>query len=310
MKAVISRIIGILLALVIFSGVFSVLSELLPYRDFRLQMVWDDIYGERDIDCLFVGSSHVYTGINPDVVAQMTGLDTVLLSAGVQTMAETYYSLEEVLKYETPQYVFIDLYGMYKEFIQGDNFMNIDCMKLSALKLSLAKAVFPDTPKVDIAFPLVREHSNWKEFENVKNNYYMLKYPPENTDGYSGIDTVMKAETAEYFENLRYDDKKITLREEDVKYLRKIKELADSKGIDLRFIMIPWFKGYTDKINYQSLMSSIGEVIEFTDYTGQSDTIGLDYTHYIDEKPSDNQHLNTVGAEIFTKYLVKSENLA
>ena len=311
MKSLIFKIFAVILSIVIFISVCIPFSELLPYRDFRLQMVWDDIYGSSNIDYIFVGSSHVYTGIDPFLIEELTGRKTVLISSGVQTLAETCYSIEEALKYQSPKAVFVDLYGLYKKFDRQDNFMNADCMRLSPTKIKLAKShAFSEVPVIDVAFPLVREHSNWKEWDNIKHNYMMIKYPAENTRGYSPLDSVMPEETAEYFENLQYDDTEISLDPEDVKYLHKIEDLCKKNGCEARFFMVPWYKGFADKINYKSLTDAISSEIKFTDYTlSGGNIVGLDHTFFIEEKPSDNQHLNRTGAEIFTKYLVETQGM-
>ena len=308
-KGVVSRVICIAVSLLIFSGVCLHLSQYLPYRDFRLQMVWDDIYSGEDIDYLFVGSSHVYTAVDPFVVEDMTGGKTLLISSGVQTMAETCYSIEEALKYQSPKIVFVDLYGLYRDFSDRDyNFMNVDCMRFSHTKIKLAYSAYSEASPIDVCFPLIREHSNWKETDNIEHNKMMLEYPAENTKGFFGIDSVMPDENVEYFEKLSYDGAEFTLREKDVKYLHKIEEICKDRGVDVRFVMLPWYKGFADKINYQSLMDAIGNEIEFTDYTyACGEEMGLDHTFFIEEKPSDNQHLNIKGAKIFTKYLVETQ---
>lgn len=311
MKKIISGIIAAALSVAIFIYVCSSLSALLPYRDFRLQMVWDEIYGSSEIDYLFVGSSHVYTGVDPFLIEELTGKQAVLISSGVQTLSETCYSIEEALKHQSPKAVFIDLYGLYKEFDRQDNFMNVDCMRLSPTKLKLAVSpAFSEVSVVDTMFPLIREHSNWKEWDNIKHNYMMIKYPAKYTAGYSPIDSVMPEETAEYFANLEYDSFEIKLKDEDIKYLHKIKKLCEDKGCEARFFMVPWYKGFSDKINYKSLTDAISREVEFTDYTVPAgDIVGLDRTFFIEEKPSDNQHLNKAGAEIFTRYLVETQGL-
>lgn len=306
-----SRIIGIVLSLLIFCGVCFRLSDYFPYRDFRLQMVWDDIYYGMPVDYIFVGSSHVYTAVDPFVIEELTGEKSLLISSGVQTMAETCYSIEEALKYQKPKAVFVDLYGLYRDFSDRDyNYMNADCMRLSPTKVKLACSAFPKTNVIDVLFPLVREHSNWKEQKNIEHNDMMIKYPAQNTKGFSGIDSVMPEDNVRYFEELAYDGSEFTLRENDVKHLHKIEEICEDAGVEVRFIMLPWYKGFADKINYQSLMDAIGKEVEFTDYTyACGEELGLDHTFFIEEKPSDNQHLNVNGAKIFTKYLCETQGL-
>ena len=118
----------------------------------------------------------------------------------------------------------------------------------------------------------------------------------------------MPDENVRYFEELPYDDTELALRENDVEYLHKIEEICEKAGVEVRFVMLPWYKGFADKINYKSLMDAIGKEVEFTDYTVVcGEKLGLDHTFFIEEKPSDNQHLNVNGARIFTEYFCEQE---
>ena len=155
---------------VLFAVCFHWLSGLIPFVDLRQSRVWQDIYQNKNtVSYAFFGSSHVYCGINPMQIQQQTGKKAVLVSSGMQTLTESYYCMEEVLKYQTPEIVFVDLYAAYKEFAEI-NYTNLDCMRLSPSKVRLAREGFSDTRLIDALFPLIREHSNWKEFDNFQKN--------------------------------------------------------------------------------------------------------------------------------------------
>lgn len=292
---------------ILFVLIFQYLSRLIPFVDVRQSRVWQDIYeNQNSISYLFLGSSHVYCGINPMQIQEKTGEKAVLVSSGMQTLTESYYCLEEALKYQKPKAVYVDLYGAYKEFTET-NYTNLDCMRLSFTKVKLVREAFADTRLIDGLFPLIREHSNWKDFENSKTNIEN-KHPKSPYEyGFSGIDSVMTEEQYEGIVNWEQNDSPILLREADIRAIEKMKALGEKKQVRIVFILIPWLDEFTERINFGSFLGEVNRatggvlVLSKEEY----EKLGLSRETFIEDKISDNQHLNLRGAEIYTDYLIK-----
>lgn len=287
---------------------FHWLSGLIPFVDLRQNRVWQDIYQNKNtVSYAFFGSSHVYCGINPMQIQEKTGKKTVLVSSGMQTLAETYYCMEETLKYQKPEIVFVDLYGAYKEFTET-NYTNLDCMRLSLTKVRLARAAFSDTPLIDALFPLVREHSNWKDFDNLKQNIEN-KHPDSPYEfGFSGIDTKVSEEQYQGYLSMEYRPEPFVLRAQDEEMIQKMKELGEKQGVQVVFLLIPWLEEFTKTIDYDSFLSEIdraaGGAVIITEEEYRR--LGLSRDTFIEDKASDNQHLNLQGAQRYTDYLIQT----
>lgn len=294
---------------VLFAVCFHWLSGLIPFVDLRQSRVWQDIYQNKNtVSYAFFGSSHVYCGVNPMQIQQQTGKKAVLVSSGMQTLTESYYCMEEMLKYQTPEIVFVDLYAAYKEFTET-NYTNLDCMRLSPSKVRLAREGFSDTRLIDALFPLIREHSNWKEFDNFKENMKQ-KHPESPYEfGFSGIDTKVSDEQYQGYLEMAYNPAPFVLREQDEEMIQKIRRLGEKKQVKVVFILIPWLEEFTKTMNYDSFVAEIsraaGDVLTLTEEEYRS--LGLSRDTFIEDKVSDNQHLNVEGARRYTDFIIRRE---
>lgn len=297
-------ILFILSFLIFFSFAFYGLNRVIPFVDLRQRAVWDDVYHGK-IDYAFLGSSHVYCGVDPLLINARTDENSILISSGIQTLTQTYYNLYELLDYQSPKVVFVEMYGGYREFDQG-NFTNIDCMRFSLNKIRMAQDVFPDTFILYSLFPLLREHSNWKNFDNLMANINYDK--SEYNLGFSGIDTKVSDDQYDGYLEMEQDYSEFVMREADVTAIEKMIDLCAEKDVTLKFIMIPWIREFTERINYTSVVDAINKTIapyELLDFMGGDyDKMGLDRNYFIEDKISNNQHLNIDGAGIFTNYLL------
>lgn len=292
---------------VLFVFVFQSLSMLIPYRDPRERRVWHEIYeNPNSVSYLFVGSSHVYCGVRPDVIEQKTGKKAMLISSGLQTLEESYYSAEEALKYQHPETLYVELYGAYKTF-EKENYTNLDNMRLSPAKVKLVRTGFSDISNIDALFPLIRQHSNWKDFDNIKDNFEKkyLTIPFEN--GFSGIDSSMPDDEYQGYLDMEEDKTPFVLKESDRKMIQKFKKLGEREHVRIVFFLTPFLDEFTEKIDYGSFLKEINQetggvfVLSRQEYYG----IGLSRETFIQDKVSDNQHLNLRGAELYTEYLAE-----
>ena len=67
-----------------------------------------------DVDIAFVGSSHVFMSMNPQMIYDDTGMTSVNLSTSSQTIKGSYWLLKAFLKDHHPQIVFLDVMPNYR----------------------------------------------------------------------------------------------------------------------------------------------------------------------------------------------------
>lgn len=72
---------------------------------------WTAIHGNTDTyELIILGSSRAYTAYNPNVLDSITGLKSFNMGTSAQDIAETYYMLKELLEYQKPEFVVLDLF--------------------------------------------------------------------------------------------------------------------------------------------------------------------------------------------------------
>ena len=67
---------------------------------------------EDTIDAVFVGSSHVYCGVNPAILWEDYGYSTFDMAVSGQSKEVAYHGMVELLKTQSPKVVFVDLYAL------------------------------------------------------------------------------------------------------------------------------------------------------------------------------------------------------
>lgn len=71
---------------------------------------WEDIQNpmESDPDILFLGNSHIYTSINPEIINESTGLKVEILGSASQNSIITLSNLEIALRYKKPKCIILE----------------------------------------------------------------------------------------------------------------------------------------------------------------------------------------------------------
>ncbi|MCC8066310.1 MAG: hypothetical protein LIO94_04320, partial [Clostridiales bacterium] len=130
---------------------------------------------EKDtVDVLFMGTSHVYSAIDPMYIYENSGITSYAISAGAMRFDLTYTVLQEALKTQSPSVLFLDMSAVhYKEQVEEERIHPI----LDQLPWSLDKLDFilnsgnEDLTVLDALFPLFRYHSRWDELEEQDFRY-------------------------------------------------------------------------------------------------------------------------------------------
>lgn len=74
-----------------------------------VQNKWNDIKdSQAAFDIIILGSSRGDSGYNPTIIDSITGLKSYNMCSGSQNIAESYYILKEVIKYQQPKMVVLD----------------------------------------------------------------------------------------------------------------------------------------------------------------------------------------------------------
>lgn len=139
------RLLGIIAAGILFLFVCRILNFLYVEEDERARIMWHNFYEqEENIDYICVGSSHVYSAVNPEILTQKTGQNYYNMATGGQRLRESYYIIKEADHRHRLKGIYLELYfvpsiegqGNYDDFHTiSSGWKNLDYRKLSFDKL-------------------------------------------------------------------------------------------------------------------------------------------------------------------------------
>lgn len=291
-------------SVIIISLIFARLGNVLAANYDGNQSMISFYQMERDtVDVMFYGSSHIYTGVNTAELWDDYGIAGYNLAGSVQTLWNTYYNIEETLKYQSPQMLVVDLYGILiqDEYRASSNVIkNVSSMRFSLNKI---KNVWNSVPHEEFlsclaSYPLthdsyreVKQGNYDREINNIGGKWYK---------GYKPSYGVTKYNTLPKLENIQ--EKKMPT-EKNIKYLDKITQLAQKHQIQLAFIIVP-YEGITDEerklYNWVKDYAEENDIL-FLDGNLNLAAMGFDpVTDYAEAS-----HLNYYGSCKFTEYLGK-----
>lgn len=252
------------------------------------------------IDIVFTGSSLVHAGISPMVLYRDFGITAYDRSNSSQTIALSYYTVEEVIKRNKPELIVADVGFIYESpnFIdEGASRKSLDNMKWSTTKYNAIKAMLGEEESfIDYVFPILRFHSRWNDLSGEDLKYWFYK-PTVTANGqllqFDKNEDYLDYNPYKLDENRVADDK-------NIEYLQKICDLCKQSDVQLLLIKMPCVQGnWSTAINNQIIDLAEKNNVIYKNYTDDFDTFSFDiFEEYVDP-----QHMNSIGAEKFTNAL-------
>lgn len=117
-------------------------------------------------DVVFIGDCEVYENFSPDLLWREYGIPSYIRGSAQQLIWQSYYLMEETLKYETPKVMVFNVLSMKYGEPQSEayNRLNLDGMRLSRQKLAAVRASMTEEESfLSYLFPLLRYHTRWNE---------------------------------------------------------------------------------------------------------------------------------------------------
>lgn len=322
------RLIEVAAACILFALVCRVLNFLYVEDDERARIMWHNFYGQdENIDYICVGSSHVYSAVNPEILAQKTGENFYNMATGGQRLRESYYIIKEASHRNELKGVYLELYFVPSMEGQG-NYDNLDAISGGWKNLDYRRASWdrldtffhlnPPEYYISAALPFTRFREHLWDVDWIYSIQKNKKRPEYRNYQYGWNSENSKTEYTEkgYFyhtqemENpcLHTEDvpKSMGMTEEAKEYLRKIIEYCQKKGIPITLFQAPVYKLETMSYeNYDDYTSSVKAVAE--EYQVSYCDFNLVKEEYLPIQELryfvDTGHLNANGAELFTNFL-------
>lgn len=252
-------------------------------------------------DVMFYGSSHIYAGVNVVDLWDDYGIAGFNLAGTMQTLWNTYYNMEETLKYQSPKVMVVDLYGLLieDEYYGSSNVIkNVSSMRFSLNKM---KNVWNSVPHEDVltylaSYPLTHDscteltQGNYDETVNSLGGEWYKGYKP--TYAVTAYDALPQIDA---------NPEAVLPTEKNREYLDRITALAKEHQIQLVFTVVP-YAGLQEKD--QSLYRWAQE------YAEENNILFLNGNLYLEEMGFDPatdyaeaSHLNYNGSCKYTAYL-------
>ncbi len=265
---------------------------------------------EDTIDAVFVGSSHVYCGVNPAILWEDYGYSTFDMAVSGQSKEVAYHGMVELLKTQSPKVVFVDLYALtYKGAgdIEGNVHRNLLCLPTSPNSVGLLNDYLGTEDEESrkkmgdyfFRWPIVhtryRELQKWDYIEYPANEFLRGESMSTRTGAVDlstiGNNPVQPAE----------------LSEKNLEWLNSLKELSEKENFRLCLFLAPCCLSDEGQAMVDGAKLYAEENgITFMDFSRNKEVLTLNgETDFVD-----NAHLNINGSKKLTDYLGKwlSEN--
>ena len=246
-----------------------------------------------DHDVIFVGDCEVYENFSPDVLWNEYGITSFIRGSAQQLIWQSYYLMEETLKYETPKVMVFNVLSMKYATPQNEayNRLNLDGMKFSLSKWKAVQAsMTEEETMLSYLFPLLRYHTRWSELsgEDVK---YLFHRDILSDSGYLMNVEVRPAANvpkgkplADYqFSEVCYE------------YLDKMVELCEKHGVQLVLMKAPSLYPYWyDQWEAQMEEYAAEKGVSYINFLELTEEMGIDFNT---DTYDSGLHLNLYGAE-------------
>ena len=294
-------IIGILAVLLTFTALWLLQRLLVPKYQTGIvegSMVEEYYRDKSNHEVLMVGDCEVYENISTIRMWEQYGITSYIRGSAQQLTWQSYYLLEDALRYETPKVAVFNVLALKYNKPQSEayNRMSIDGMRWSKSKVGSIKASMTEEESfVDYVFPLLRYHSRWSELTKDDFKYMFKKNLVTHNGYYMRVDTLPQDEFPDPPPLPDY-----TLGDKAMGYLQKMVDLCKEKGVELVLIKAPteyphWYKEWDEQVAAFAEKNGI----KYINFIPLQENVGLDMSK---DTYDAGLHLNTSGAEKMADY--------
>lgn len=255
---------------------------------------------ENSIDVLGIGTSHLYSALNPAVLAYYTGLSSYDFAGQCQPMEITYTYLEEALKTQKVQLVILDIFALSEEAtscqVAGAYRTSIQDLKPSKEKLAAYKNMY-DHNLLENFFDVALYGDRLANLD-FKNLNQIFEHDADKYFGYTPVlpysDIIWDRPAFEAQEAIMPNNRRLAA-------FLKIVKLCQDREIPLLVIKTPYYISQEDANIYRYIWDYCEDNgINYIDFNYLTDE--LDYQYELD---GDLWHATVPGSYKITQYLAQ-----
>lgn len=300
MKQAIKSVLFIVTTLIL----VSIVSEILQLKS--RTPVMDEFYRQdkNEIQVVCLGASHIMQAMSPMTMYKNHGITSYTFGTGNQLIESSSCILKEVYKTQQPEVVILEVGNLFYDDAEkakkNNSLMNQFHISENRLEVANAIAGYGDSPYKDTFmsfFPLYTYHSRWKEL--TSDDFYLFEKDNRTKGQLIYSDIYEKNVYKNTFLSEDNDVEPLQIPSKNTEYVRKIKELCDENGSTLLLVTTP--SVFWNKQREKAVMNLASELD--VDYLNTFLPEGELFDYSVDM--SDNNHLNSGGAEKFTEYIAE-----
>ena len=287
---------------------------------------WNEFYNlpKNSIDMVFLGSSHSYCTFDPENFDTVLGTNSYQLGMPLQHMDSTYFTLLEVLNYQKPKKVVVEVYWdmLDDEFELTQAGYLFQVLRNPELEKQYIKEVFPLSQKLMYNTDIFRYQSDYFAYRNSKLKKTLEAkygvYTPATekqegiekyrSKGYTYCNYHMlpdEMDKTNQFKN--FDGKEWKINETQKKYLQKLIDTCNNNNIEVIMVTAPiapvsynYIENYDDIHNVFQKLADENKLVylDFNIINAQEHILTNDNFR-------DDAHLNDSGVKIVDKYMIE-----
>ncbi|WP_179319868.1 hypothetical protein [Winogradskyella helgolandensis] len=314
MKKFLKQIVYGLFFFVLINLIILVIYEYPAYKAIKNKthknyLKWNDIHTNKNkYDLIILGSSRMYSAFNPEIIDKHSNLNSYNMGTSAQDIAESYYSLKEILDYQSPKYVVLELYFETSDDIHDfyQIFSNASFFNSTKNKYDLVTDGYGEKGIVNYVLPLLKFNNYIKQdFISLVSNKKEKRTSEKWIKGYFYDTTTVTIQQIKSFKPIGNKETTTFNEERFEKYFSKFEKLAKANNIKIIYIRTPYpptriaITSKTDERDYYKKFSDIKKIryYDLNTYLNWK---------YLDTDFSNYHHANYKGAEKASKQLIET----
>lgn len=254
---------------------------------------------EDTVDVLLLGSSHMGMNVDPSILWEKYGIAAYNCWGSMQQVWNTYYYLNECLKYQSPQLVVMDVYGatFSYDYATYDNAVkNTQGLRMSKDKVDAIRASVEGDYFAQLLLGLPTYHYRYSELS--VNDFQNFAWNKES--GIQTINTVGEHVQSFTMPELNVGDETYPLNAKQEEYLNRIIALCREKNIPLVFVASPYYMSEMEAMRFNEIGRIAQENdVPYLNYGTDCESIGL----ISQEDYRDLCHMMSSGIQKYTTFL-------
>lgn len=190
---------------------------------------------QNSLDLIFIGSSNLFSTMNPAVLWKEQGITSYVFGANEQNMGLSYYYLQEALEHQQPQTVVLDMFYCSYGEMQRDSVVriNLDDMRWGKNKVEAILHNVPKSEQMSYFLPIMKYHDRWKDLQLCDFQIYRKRNPCK---GWTPFEVSEKErDIYPYSESMTAGK----LPDYAKEWMEKIIECCEERDVELIFLATP-----------------------------------------------------------------------